>query len=130
MKPNLAGIGMEIDFGWDQTADSTRAIVAVDNHGAGEVRTGTVAARADIHTASALDEVDTIGLRDSGHAVAARADIHIASALDEIDMIGRLDSGYTVGIALWQEQLSSGNFRPVEYGRSYLQLHFGHCEAY
>jgi len=78
MKPNLAGIGMEIDFGWDQTADSTRAIVAVDNHGAGKVRTGTVA---------------------------ARADIHIASALDEIDMIGRRDSDYTVGIALWQEQL-------------------------
>jgi len=80
MQTTLAGIGMGMDFGWNQNADSIRAVVVVvaDNHCFGKGRTGTVAAREDIHSAAALDDLDTIGPHDSG---------------------------YTVDIASWQEQL-------------------------
>jgi len=69
LKPKV-GIGMGMDFGWNRD-DSILAIVEVGNQCFG--RTGTFAAFANTHIASALDDFDMIGpaipLRDSGYTV-------------------------------------------------------------
>lgn len=76
----VAGTDMGSDFDWNQIADPIRAVV-VHNRFFGTGRTDTLA------------------------VVAAYANIHIDSALDDTDTIDPRDFACTVDIASWQGQL-------------------------